>query len=91
MGYRIELEEIEAALQQLEGVSEAAVVHVAGRREMKMLVAFVATAVAYSDDQMREHLSALLPPYMVPQRFEYRSFLPKNANGKVDRNTLAAS
>ncbi len=89
MGYRIELEEIEAALQQLDGVSQAAVVHVAGRREMKMLVAYVASAVTYSDEQMRERLSALLPPYMIPQRFEYRAFLPKNANGKVDRRALA--
>ncbi len=90
MGYRIELEEIEAALHRLDGVTQAAVVQAAGRREMKLLVAYIASDVAYSDEQMREHLAAALPPYMIPQRFEYRAFLPKNANGKVDRRALAA-
>jgi D-alanine--poly(phosphoribitol) ligase subunit 1 len=90
MGYRIELEEIEAALHQLDGVSEAAVVHVPGRRDMKILVAFLATGIAYTDAQIRERLAAILPPYMIPQRFELRDVLPKNANGKVDRRALAS-
>ena len=89
MGYRIELEEIEAALHSLAGVSEVAVVQVAGRRDMKMLVAYLATDVVYTDQAVRDQLAKLLPPYMIPQRFEYRAFLPKNANGKVDRRALA--
>jgi acyl-coenzyme A synthetase/AMP-(fatty) acid ligase len=36
-------------------------------------------------------LAEILPPYMIPQRVEFRSILPKNANGKVDRRTLAES
>jgi acyl-coenzyme A synthetase/AMP-(fatty) acid ligase len=31
----------------------------------------------------------LLPPYMIPQRFEFSRVLPKNANGKIDRRSLA--
>ena len=89
MGYRIELEEIEAALQRLDGVTQAAVVQAAGRREMKLLVAYIASDIAYTDEEMRERLATLLPPYMIPQRFEYRAFLPKNANGKIDRRALA--
>jgi D-alanine--poly(phosphoribitol) ligase subunit 1 len=90
MGYRIELEEIEAALNQLEGVIQSAVLHRAARREMKMLVAYVSSDRATTEDALRERLASLLPPYMIPQRFQIRSALPKNANGKVDRIALAA-
>ncbi len=90
MGYRIELEEIETALNRLEGVSQSAVLQVTGRRDMKVLVAFVASASAITEDALRTGLGALLPPYMIPQRFEIRHDLPKNANGKIDRIALAA-
>jgi hypothetical protein len=30
----------------------------------------------------------LLPPYMVPSRWQVMSSLPKNANGKIDRRAL---
>jgi D-alanine--poly(phosphoribitol) ligase subunit 1 len=90
MGYRIELEEIEAALNQIEGVVQSAVLHRPSRREMKMLVAYVAGPAELQETALRESLSALLPPYMIPQRFYVREALPKNANGKVDRIALAA-
>ena len=90
MGYRIELEEIEAALNQLEGVAQSAVLQRTERRDIKLLVAYLATEVQLSDQDLRERLGKLLPPYMIPQRFELRATLPKNANGKVDRLALAA-
>jgi D-alanine--poly(phosphoribitol) ligase subunit 1 len=90
MGYRIELEEIEAALHQIEGISEAAVVQIAGRRDLKMLVAYIAADREHAETDLRERLAERLPAYMIPQRFERRAFLPKNANGKIDRRALAA-
>lgn len=90
MGYRIELEEIEAALNKIEGVSQSAVLQKRGRRDMKMLVAYVAAESSLSDADVRAKLEQLLPPYMIPQRFEIRESLPKNPNGKVDRVALAA-
>jgi D-alanine--poly(phosphoribitol) ligase subunit 1 len=89
MGYRIELEEIEAALNQLDGVAQSAVLALAGRRDVKLLVAYVSCADELSEAQLRGGLATLLPPYMIPQRFELRRDLPKNANGKVDRLALA--
>jgi D-alanine--poly(phosphoribitol) ligase subunit 1 len=88
MGYRIELDEIEAALNQLDGVVQSAVLQIAGRRTSKMLVACVSTTPEASEAALRDGLATLLPPYMIPQRFELRRELPKNANGKVDRLAL---
>ena len=39
---------------------------------------------------LREHLKARVPPYMVPSAFIRLERLPLNANGKVDRQALAA-
>ncbi|GAA1591048.1 hypothetical protein GCM10009828_014780 [Actinoplanes couchii] len=40
--------------------------------------------------ELREHLSANLPDYMIPSRFVVLTELPLNANGKVDRSALPA-
>lgn len=88
MGYRIELEEIEAALNRLPDVTQSAVVQKNARAGMKILVAYVAANGETTEQSLRDGLDRLLPPYMVPQRFYIRSTLPKNANGKIDRVAL---
>jgi len=80
MGYRIELEEIEAALYCLDYVSEAAVVY------SDRIIAIVVTDK--SDDEIRKGLKQIIPDYMIPSVFHYEDVLPKNANGKVDRKVL---
>lgn len=89
MGYRIELEEIEAALSRVSGVVQAAVVQKQGRGAVKILVAFVAAIHELDERDLRRGLEQLLPHYMIPQRFDVRTHLPKNANGKIDRIALA--
>lgn len=88
MGYRIELEEIEAALHCLDSVSEAAALH-STKQGFSRIVAVVATVADIVDEQLREDLRHLLPDYMIPSVFHRESVLPKNANGKVDRRRLA--
>lgn len=88
MGYRIELEEIEAALSSLVGVVECAVVYQSLGDGLGQIVAFVTLAVAASGETLLEELSALLPAYMVPRRLHRLDALPKNANGKIDRLAL---
>lgn len=90
MGYRIELEEIEAALNGIDGIAQSAVLQKTGRRGQKVLVAYVAASDGANESGLREKLQGFLPPYMIPQRFEIHPSLPKNANGKVDRVALAA-
>jgi D-alanine--poly(phosphoribitol) ligase subunit 1 len=89
MGYRIELEEIEAALYGIDTVAQAAVVYKPGQRGFKHIVAYVAGAGIPDAAELRRLLRFTLPDYMIPQRFEIRGELPRNANGKVDRRSLA--
>lgn len=86
MGYRIELEEIEAALYCLDYVSEAAVLHT-NSNGMSRIVAVVAGD--FDNEQIRCDLKQIVPNYMVPSVFHREKMLPKNPNGKVDRRQLA--
>lgn len=88
MGYRIELEEIEAALHCLDYVSEAAALH-ASVNGLSRLVAVVSTSATLTQDRLREDLGRIIPKYMLPSEFHFESMLPKNPNGKVDRRRLA--
>jgi D-alanine--poly(phosphoribitol) ligase subunit 1 len=92
MGYRIELEEIEAAIGRLDYVVQAAVVYKRVRDSFGHIVAYVAGGGAAIDDaRLRADLKTLLPAYMLPNRFVLCDELPKNANGKVDRARLKDS
>jgi len=89
MGYRIELEEIENAIYRLGYVIQAAVVYKRTRNRFGHIVAHVATGdTTVEEARLRSDLKALLPSYMVPNRFVLSCELPKNANGKVDRVRL---
>lgn len=90
MGYRIELEEIEHALNKLPGVNQAAVIYQRTNSAYGKLIGFVACADVTDDRSLRDALGAFVPEYMVPSRIMVRAELPKNANGKVDRQQLYA-
>ena len=89
-GFRIEPGEIEAALLRHAGVAEAAVV-VREEPAGKALAAYVVPREGDSlPEDLREHLRASLPEYMLPARLIALPGLPLTANGKVDRRALAA-
>ncbi|OAN55994.1 hypothetical protein A6A04_10565 [Paramagnetospirillum marisnigri] len=87
-GYRIELEEIEAALAALDAVERAAVVYRRQSSTHGHLVAFVVGGGPDGEAGLRAALRARLPDYMIPNRFEIVAELPLNTNGKVDRTRL---
>lgn len=88
MGYRVELEEVEAALHCLDYVSEAAALH-ASVNGLSRIVAVIAAREEFDDERLRRDLGRLIPGYMIPAIFHREGALPKNPNGKVDRKGLA--
>jgi D-alanine--poly(phosphoribitol) ligase subunit 1 len=87
MGYRVELEEIEAALNCLTYVSEAAVLH-SSSNGLSRIVAVVSTTQSCTDQVIKQDLRPIIPDYMIPAVFYREEILPKNPNGKVDRRYL---
>ena len=89
-GFRIEPEEIVAALVKHPSVRECFVI----ARELtvgeKQLVAYVVLdpAAPQTHAALRSFLIKQLPEYMIPDSFVPLESLPVNANGKVDRNAL---
>ncbi|NUR88191.1 MAG: thioester reductase domain-containing protein, partial [Nonomuraea sp.] len=84
-GFRVELAEVEHALNTHPGVVEAAA-DVRTLGESAGLVAWVAGDADAED--VRAHAAALLPAHMVPGRIVVLDKLPRNVAGKVDRGQL---
>ena len=87
MGYRIELEEIEIALCQVESVSQAAALHDTVRG-LSRIIAVVSTRENIEENKIIKALRSIIPDYMVPYEIHFLDKLPKNPNGKMDRKKL---
>lgn len=88
MGYRIELEEIEAALNSLPGVLESAVIYQLLSGEIGQILGFAAVNLEVNSEILLEQIAVIVPQYMLPRRIIILKELPKNANGKIDRTAL---
>ena len=87
-GYRIELSEIEIVAQAHPGVVETVIVHTSTGANDSRLLGFYTGDAAPSD--LRAHLLASLPSYMVPQQLLRVGEFPLTSHGKVDRHRLLA-
>ncbi|GAA2520026.1 non-ribosomal peptide synthetase [Streptomyces levis] len=91
-GFRVELGEVEAALARHPAVSEAVAVVREDRPGDRRLVAYLVAGQRSvpGDAELREHLLASLPDYMVPAAFVRLDAVPLTGNGKLDRKALPA-
>jgi hypothetical protein len=88
-GYRVGLEEVEAALLQHPDIAEAAVLARDAESGGKRLVAYVVPHVReMGTGSLRNYLRDKLPGHMLPAQFHSLDTLPRDANGKVDRPAL---
>ncbi|MGH9734687.1 MAG: amino acid adenylation domain-containing protein, partial [Candidatus Acidiferrales bacterium] len=89
-GFRIELEEIEAALSAHAAVRQCVVAARAGEPGVNRLIAYLVGSNTQkpSSADLREWVARSLPAYMVPSIFVFVDELPKTPNGKVDRKAL---
>lgn len=83
MGHRVELDEIEYAANQVDGIAESAVLY---HKEKETLYLFYAGNI--EKRVLILELRKVLPGFMVPRKVVPMESLPKLANGKIDMNTL---
>jgi D-alanine--poly(phosphoribitol) ligase subunit 1 len=88
-GHRIELEEIDLAVQSIPGVRRAATVVLPAPEGGELHVAFVADR-AIAAEEVYAQCKQKLPIYMQPARIFQLDDLPRNANGKLDRRATRA-
>lgn len=92
-GYRISPSEVEEVLYAFEGVAECAAFGVAHASLGQAVAAVVVPRAGRELDAaaLLAHCRERLPAYMVPSRIEQQPMpLPRNANGKIDRKSIAA-
>ena len=84
MGHRIELSEIEAAMNSIENVDEVAV-FAKKIKETNKIIAVVCGKKITSNKYIYEKISVKLPKYMIPSNIFLIKKMLKNPNGKIDR------
>ncbi len=91
-GFRVELTEIEGALESHPAIRQAVVVaKVPDGQADKILVAyFIADGAAPTAEELAEHVAKTLPEFARPAFFMAVDEIPLNQNGKVDRGRLPA-
>jgi len=89
-GFRIELEEIESAMRDFEGVHAAVAEVVEYGADDQRLVAYFFAEKTVAAASLREALRQRLPYYMMPAVLIPLDSLPMTLNGKVDRAALRA-
>ena len=91
-GYRVELDEIEAALLAHEGVQEAAAYPVPDQHGSNLIEAAVILRESVELDQsdLVDHLAQRLPAYAIPMRIDILEDFPRTSTGKINRRELQA-
>lgn len=87
-GVNVHPAEVELAFAEHPGIREVAVVGYPAEREGEEIAAFVVADSTVTEAELRAVARARLSSDRLPRKFEFVSELPRNANGKVLRETL---
>lgn len=80
MGHRIELEEIEHAMDQIDGLERG--LCLMDQRTNRLVVFYMGNV---SKEQILKQMKKKLPAYMIPHKLIKTDLMPLNKNGKIDR------
>lgn len=87
-GYRIEIGEIEAAMDAFNEVTQSAVIVRTESAGDQRLIGYFTAAGKTEEAALRAHLAKRLPPHMVPSRLIQLPHMPLTPNKKTDRKAL---
>ena len=88
-GFRIELDEITSVLLDHPNIKQAVVIPYTDKCQAKHIAAYtIFHGPKTSSDELRTHLAAFLPDYMIPSWFLEIKNIPLTTNGKLDKNRL---
>ncbi len=90
-GYRIELNEITAKIEELSFVVKAETIPLKRNDEVKKIVSLVEIEnleTPPSKDKVLKYLQDVLPIYMIPSDIKFIDKMPLNQNGKADKKAL---
>ena len=89
-GYRIELGEVEAEIRRHDNTEAAVVITRDDLLGGRCVVAYIVYRQEHGreEEDVREHLSRVLPEYMLPSVFVKLKALPLMASGKINRKAL---
>ncbi|MDU8926890.1 class I adenylate-forming enzyme family protein [Alisedimentitalea sp. MJ-SS2] len=87
-GYRVSPLEVEAALQSVPGLHEIAVTEVEVKSDARVIAAFYTADAPLDEAALKAHAAERLARYKQPRMFVHVDSLPRNPNGKLQRQTL---
>lgn len=90
-GYRIELNEITSAINDLDYVFQGETIALKRNDTVKKIVSLVQLNIkvkGVSIDEIKTDLSKTLPEYMIPSDIKFVEAIPLNNNGKSDKKLL---
>ena len=89
-GYRVEIQEVEVVIRQLESVQDARIQVVKDATNDKVLVAYVIVkqGCVFRQDKLTAEIAEYLPRYLIPDLWLELTAFPLNKNGKVDQALL---
>jgi len=87
-GFRVELSEVDLALRAVTTSAEAMVIPWPSSTSADFLVGFVPLKYQAKTREIISRCRETLPDYMVPRYIEFLEEMPRQLNGKLDRNRL---